>query len=664
MKLIIKQFYRNIIRNKVFAIINILGFSIGIACAVLILLWVNDELSYDNFHEKGSRIYRVVQHIQFNDKTTWAITQGPLGPGLKEGITGIEDFSRYGVTGWNIKNRDVEFLEVGAYVDTSFINIFSLQILDGRKENFLKSKRSIYISEDLAKRLFGEKDPMGQIVLGRNSIELMVEGIFKKELSRSSLQFDFLLPMELAADLGYSVNRWNNSGFHNFLLLDDGVSQSEIENKISNFLFDKPTLEDSSILALQPLQNMHLEKDLDFDIGGTGDVTSIIIFSSAAFLILILACINFINLTTAQGINRAREVGIKKTLGASKKNLIFQFLGETFLYVFITHIIALFFVESVIDQFNNFTAKNLTIDYSSNIIYLSIIILIVCIGFISGIYPAFYLSSFKPIDTLKGKLSQSIGTGKLRKFLVVFQFTISISLLIITFTIFKQLSYLHNRDLGFDKKGVIIIPISEKVNSSYESVKNELLKNPSIHDVTRASFLPSMGYNFSNSLWSWEGKQEDNEVLFRCGFVDSEFFKTLQIDIVDGREFSMDYISDSANLLINEKAAEIMGLSDPVGSNIYYKGDIKLEIIGVFKDYNFKSLHNAIEPQIILNNPNVFWYIYLKADLENMDKSVSYIENIWHSYEDKNFDYFFLDDHLNNQYDSDKKTGKIFRILA
>ncbi len=660
---------RNIRRYKGYSFINIAGLAIGMACCILILLWVQDELSYDRFHENADYIYRVIQDINFADhSTTWAITQGPLGPSLKEDFPEIINTTRITSRRFRLTYNDKSFDERPGMADGSIFEMFSFPLIKGDPATALSDPNSIVMTKEMAEKYFGSEDPLGKTIKADNRWDFQVTGILKEVPHNSHLQFDSLIPFIFGRELNYTVDNWRNSQFRTYVQLQEGIPAQEVIQKISGYLYEKPTLEKDARLNLQPLVRIHLYSNYEFDTAH-GDITYVTIFSIIAFFILLIACINFMNLATARSRNRAKEVGMRKVAGAHKTDIVRQFYGESIFLAFIALFVALTIVWLLLPTFNNLAAKELSMGVSGNLlVLLGLLGITLLTGIISGSYPALFLSAFKPVKTLKGSLRSGSKGSVFRKILVVFQFSLTILLIICTIIIYNQLNYMRNMKLGYDKEFLIYKGMRGDVRAKFDSVKNELLQNPNILGVTATSSEPTYGYTFSNSLWRWEGQDPDEETLMRAVFVDLDYFKTFGMEIVDGRSYSKEFPTDATEaIMVNEEAVKAMGMESPIGRRLSI-GNNNFKIIGVVKNYHFRSLRQEIDPLILIYSPGQCRVLFARLRSENIPKTIGYMEDIWKEFAPGHpFNYRFLDDALNDLYRSEQRIGtilKYFSILA
>ncbi len=657
---------RNIRRQKGYSFINIAGLAIGMACCILILLWVQDELSYDRFHENAGDIYRVIQDIKFADHdTTWAITQGPLGPSLKADFPEIINATRITGRGFRLTYGDKSFDEALRMADGSIFEMFTFPLVKGDPATALSDPHSIVITEEMAEKYFGEEDPLGKTIKADNQWDFQVTGILKKVPRNSHLQFDFLIPFIFGRELNYTVDNWRNSQFRTYVQLKNGVPVQEVIQKISGYLYEKPTLEKDAKLNLQPLTRIHLYSNYEFD-SAHGDITYVTIFSIIAFFILFIACINFMNLATAKSGNRAKEVGMRKVAGAHKTDIVRQFYGESILLAFIALLVALTIVWLLLPTFNNLAAKELSMGVSGNIVVLlGLLGITLLTGVISGSYPALFLSAFQPVKILKGSLQSGSKGSVFRKILVVFQFALTILLIVCTIVVYNQLNYMRNMKLGYNKEYMIYKGMRGDVRAKFDSVKNELLQNPNILGVTASSSVPTYGYTFSNSLWRWEGQDPNEETLMRAVFVDLDYFKTFGMEIVEGRSYSKEFPTDATEaIMVNEEAVRVMGMESPIGKRLSI-GDNNLKIIGVVKNYHFRSLRQEIDPLILICLPNQCGVLFARLKSENMPETIGYMENIWKEFAPGHpFNYRFLDEALDDLYRSEQRIGTILRYFS
>ncbi len=663
---LIRSTFRQIRKNIFYTGINISGLAIGVACSLLIWIWVINEVSYDKFHKKGDRIYRLIQNMDFKEPVSWAINQGPLGPALVKDFPEIEEFTRYKFSRRILETSKSRFHEPGAYVDPGFFKIFSIKVLHKMSDEPFKDNRSILLSKKLANKYFPDKNPLGKEINLSDDYTFVVSGVFDDIPLNSHLYFDYLLPMTFAKEIGISVDRWNNSTFFTYLLVSENTSKETINKKIKHYLDDKPTLEKNTILRVQALHDIYLKSNHDFDFV-SGNIQHVRIFFSIAIIILLLACINFMNLNTARATRRAKEMGIKKVIGANRAILIKQNLFETFIQTLISMGIAIILIVLLQPYFNNIANKTLVFNLLEPQIFATIIGVLIFCTLVSGIYPAIVHSLFTPSETIKGSNVKGASNTLFNKSLVIFQFFISAVMIVCTIVIFKQIQYLQNKDLGYKRDNILTFYMSDGFNKNFSSIKSELLQSPYIKSITRVNSTPDNGYTFSNTLWEWEEKVADKAILFRNNYIGLDFFKTFEIDIAEGRAYSREYLTDTiSSIIINETAARAMDLKNPVGKRMrYHKNDYYHTIVGVVKDFNYGSLKHEIEPMILWFKPNYSPLICVKIDPDHSESAIKLLEEKWDEFDKKNpFNYAFIDAMYKNQYQGESSILELVIVFA
>jgi putative ABC transport system permease protein len=672
---------RNIRRYSTHSILNISGMAIGMASAVLILLWVQNELSYDRFHKNADCLYRVLenQYSEGGEVLQTALTPNALAPALKKENPEIIRSARYEGRAWPVQKGDDYIMEAGAFVDKDFLEMFNIEFLRGDIKSALNGPHNIVITEETAKKYFSTADPLGETLKSMNFV-FTITGIVKSLPHNSHIQFDFLIPFEFYSELGADLNEWRYNATYTYVELQKGTDSKIVDNKIKDILKIKAKVSRADIF-LQNIKKIHLYSYGKYhaDISGHGDITYIRILSIIAAFILIIACINFMNLTTAQSARRAKEIGVRKVAGANKRKIIFQFLGESMMIVFLAHIIAMILVEFLLPGFNsliqnyqssdllmmNFndqTGKQVDVNYHSAGLYIGLITVILFCGLMAGSYPALYLSSLRPLDTMKGVINKNPGNAGFRRVLVIFQFSLSVLLIICTLIVGRQLRYMQNIKLGFNKENIGYFQFSYDMKR--EVLKRDLYNNPHIVSVTIAD-NPFTGIGTGTSdRFNWKGRQEGNNVLFSMMYTDEDYAKTFLLNLKEGRFFSSEFSDDKSAVVINEKAAEIMGFSDPIGEIVSSGDGSKFRIVGVVKDFHFKSLHAKIDPLIIFMYKEGFnCFIRMKAD--KAASIIDYVRKTFKSYDlpyspvFKNFD-----DDYNNLYWREKRMSKIFGYFS
>ncbi|MFC1725612.1 ABC transporter permease [candidate division KSB1 bacterium] len=663
----LKTAFRNMKRQKVFSLINISGLAIGMACSILILFWVQDELSYDKFHINIDRIYRIVDGIPVGKKVDMsALTAPPVAPALTQDYPEILEYTRFS-DGINtlVKYGDKAFYEtLYTNADPGIFKIFSFFMLKGDPETALSDPYSVVLTEKTAEKYFGEEDPLGKTLNINNEFNVTVTGVVKNLPQNSTIQFDFISPFTKTFFDERQLNNWDANFHYAFVLLKKGVSAENLDNKISNYLIEHDP-EQTDTIDLQWFGDTHLYSQLEHEFDGLGDIKYVYIFSVLAVFVLLIACINFVNLTTAKSGSRSKEIGVRKVVGADKKDLRGQFFSETIIMTFIGLTAALILVWILLPFFNELSGKQID-PVSMNLfkllgLFASIALLT---GIISGIYPSLYLSSFQPVKALKGNFTTGKGGKVFRKILVVFQFLLSIILIICTITVSKQLNFINNFDLGYNKDHIVEMRITGDMNQNFLSFKNELLSNPVIKNVTRAMAMPN---NIGSSPGSpeYEGKEEGDNWYIRADFADFDYFETFGMEIIQGRSFTKEHLtSDYMAYIVNEEAVKRMGMTDPIGKRFSFWGD-EGQIIGVVKNFHFRPVHYKIEPIVYrLMEP---WYrrIIVKINQTNISHSLSFIEDTWKKHFTKYpFIYSFFDKRFEAMYKAENNMGKLISYAS
>jgi ABC-type antimicrobial peptide transport system permease subunit len=657
---------RHFLRDKFYTIINISGLSIGLACTLAILLWVQDEKSYDMFHDDINNLYRVVENQYYGggDLFPVAVTPSPLAKNLKNEYPEITHATRFKTSYSTVEKEDQTFTENTAYVDPDFFKIFTVDFIHGSKENILNDLNSVVLTLEVAKKYF-DGNPVGKTLRINKDNEFIVTGVINKFPDNSHINFDLLLPAEQMKNLGFDLEEWGNNWLYTYVKLHDDHDLNSINEKIINTIKDH---NEGSVtdIYLQPVKEIHLYSAGKYtaDVGGHGDIRYVNIFIVIAIAVLLIACINFMNLTTAKSNNRAREIAFKKVIGSTKIQLIRQFLIESILLCFIAYVLAVVLVDFFLPVFNEISGKDLKIPYFSLDFIIFSISFILFVGLISGSYPSFYLSSLKGIEILKGLQLRGGGASLLRRGLVIVQFSLSLFLIIGFLIISKQLDYLKNKKLGLDKDNVVYVYLNGQMQQNSEVIKNDLLQNPNLLSASTSNQFPTYTANSSSGV-EWEGKDPEEVILFHNLSVDPDYQRTFQLEMKEGRFFSDDIPSDTLAVVINEQTLSIMGLEEPIGAEIKFFG-FDVRIIGVLKDFHFKSLHNKIEPLILYQSPDQNYIMFLRINNLNIQESITYIENIYrkHSSDNRDFYYKFLNEDYESLYNAEQRTGKIFQFFA
>jgi len=666
----LKVALRNIRRHKGFSFINIAGLAIGLACCLLITIWVLDELSYDKFHENATNLYRVEEDQTYSERIFYVyVTPYPLGPALKTEIADIIDATRVVWTGGVLfKYEDNTFFEDnGRAVDPSFLKMFTYPLVKGDKNTALDSPFSAVLSEDLAEKYFGEDDPIGKVITLNNKYEFTVTGVMENIPHNTYLQFDFLVPYEILKRTGQTREEdFGSNSIYTFVQLADGTPAEQVNQQISGFIKTKVP-QSRTELRLMPFTKLHLHEFFGYE-KSAGAIQYVYIFSVIAFIVLLIACINFMNLSTARSANRAKEVGLRKVVGAVKGHLIRQFYGESVVYAFIALIFAVGIVTLLLPAFSNLASKELSWSVTGiETILLGLLGITLFTGLVAGSYPAMFLSAFQPARVLKGSLFSGSGGSLFRRILVVIQFALSILLIIGTAVVYQQQNYIKNMRLGWDKEHLVYIPLRADTRKSYDALKQELIQSPKVLNITGTSQLPThIGSNSAGARW--EGKDPEFSILIGFNSVDFDFTKTLKIEMAEGRSFNKEYVSDQSQAwIVNEEVAKLMDKDSVIGEGFSFQG-IDGTIVGVMKNFHYQTLKNKIEPLAIKVNPDNLNYMIVRIPPEDVSASLGFIEKTWKRVIPTfPFEYRFMDERFDMMYRTEQRIGtllKYFAILA
>ena len=626
---------RNISRQKAFTFINITGLAIGLAASLLILLWVQDELSYDRFHEKGELIYRVEEDQFYSgERYHVTVTPHPSGPVWKEKIPEITEQARVNrLPRVLFRRNDNVFFESSIVAsDSGLFKMFTFPLILGDPETLLDSPHSIVLTKKLADKYFGDENPLGKTITVENRYQFMVTGVIKDMPENSIFTFEGIIPYSFMHEIGAVSDSWGNNSIFTFVELQKGANIEEVNKKLTDVVLEYNP-ETLTKFMVFPFLDIHLHAQFGFR-ETRGPVITVWIFSLIAVFILLIACINFINLSTAKASSRARETGIRKVLGADRKTMILHFMSESLILVALSMVLSLIIVGLSLELFNNVSGKEFTLsDLRDWKFIISFIATGIVAGIVSGLYPAFYLSSAKPVTTLKGDTMTGKGNGLLRKGLVVLQFTLSVVIAISAVFLYMQLMFMQNKDLGYDKENLIAIPMSEEMNGKYYSLKEELLKETLIQGVTAGLHNPvMMGSNSGGARW--DGMDPERHVLIGTNAVDYDYLETMKMELVSGRSFSRDFTADMArdttgNFLINEEVARLMGEDDPVGRNFRFMG-LNGTIVGVLKNFHFKGADEPIEPMAFaLADTSYLRVILVRLTPGKTEESLIAVEKTW-----------------------------------
>jgi putative ABC transport system permease protein len=670
--------FRNITKHKGFSFIHIAGMAVGLALFILIALYIQFELSFDRFHTNLDRIYRVEQilaHESSSEPTAGCPTA--LSAALEVDIPDFEAVTRF--VNWGNPlittpdNRKLE-IEKAFAVDNTFLKMFSFPMILGDINTALEEPFSMVITETTAERVFGSEDPLGQVLRVNNRIDFKVTGVIADIPKNSHIQFNGLISVSsYPAIYGEDVfSRWGDNWVPVYVLLNPGQPFQETNEKI-RFLLKKYQGERSrNELYLRPLARIHLHADVRFEFAVVGSIKNLTIFAAISIFVLLIGCINFMNLETARGADRAREVGLRKVVGAQRTSLIKQFLGESLLTVTLAMVLALLLALTLLPEFNQIVNRQLSLGLVNNWLFtLGLVILIIFVSILSGFYPAFVLSSFRPVQVLRGNVSSGARNTLLRKFLVVFQFSISIGLIIGTIIILQQNNYLLNKDLGYNSEQMLVIPAGG-TSQSVETLRTELLKNQNIKKAALHDYLPHSSTNWC--YITWEGAGPEEYMKMNVNYIDEYFIPAYEMTILEGRAFTTNMRGWKENaVILNESAAQRIGWDAPIGKRLRYNVDYRSRtwggatVVGIIKDYHFLSLHHTIGPIMLRLLPRDYSgnRLSLKISTQDVPGTLASIEKEYENiFPSRIFEYSFLDENFEQMYLEEQKAGRVILYLA
>jgi putative ABC transport system permease protein len=676
--------FRSLKKYKGYSFINISGLAIGMAVCMLIFLWILNELSYDRFHEKADRICRLTMDIEIGTTLHTPVSLTAAGPALVQDFPEVITAARVDRPGRvSVKYEDKIFQEADVgFAENAIFDIFSFPFVSGDPKTALEAPNTVVITESMAVKYFGDSDPLGKILRFNNEADFSVTAVVKEIPSNSHFRFNMLRSFQtLIADGSVSNDMWFDLRFFTYILLDEHTTPEQLEQKLPGFIDNHlgealKATGGSAQLFVQPLKKIHLYSDFERDISANGDITYVYLFSAIAIFVLLIAGMNFVNLSTARSATRAQEVGMRKTLGAIRSRLIGQFLGESMIHSIIAAGIAIVLIKLSLSFFNAVIGSQLALDFFQTPWLLAAFLgMALLVGVFAGSYPAFILSSFPPVHVLKGLLKAGGSHSRFRKILVVFQFSISIALIAATIIVYMQIVFMKNKELGFNKEHVVIIPrMSESMRKSYRSIRSELLSLTGVLDVGASDLVPSRGHLVGTFLP--EGFADDQLMSMDYMNVDADYIPTMGMEIVAGRNFSEDLATDpSESVLINETAAKKIGWQNPVGKRFVFRpppnsgGEVfYLSVVGVVKDFHLQSLREKIEPLIIFYDYDSLLRFSVRIAPDNIPHTMSLIENKWKELDPiRPFNFLFLDesyDSLYRQEDVLKTITFYFSFLA
>ena len=668
---------RNLRRYKGYAFINIFGLAVGLACCLLIMLYVQDERSYDRFHEKADRIYRVEMDAPFEEATRrWSNTLLPLGPLMQEAFPEIEQVVRLSPrTKPLIRHADTRFYEDHfVYGEPSLFDVFDFELLSGNRAA-LARPYTVILSETMATKYFGDEEPVGQtlMVLNRQDREEQayeVVGVMADTPHNTHFQVHFLASFAtMEAKAGDRI--WNRLAY-TYVVLKSPHSPATLEAKLAPFeqTYVHAHMNEGTVLALMPLPRIHLYARSSNDIAPQGDIRYVYIFSAIALLILLIACINYMNLATARSARRAKEVGVRKVVGAGRRQLVAQFIGESALFTLLALVLALAFVQLVLPLFSRLMDRPISLDLNTGWMIALLAAIVLLVGVVAGSYPAFLLSAFRPVQVLKGNVRTKAWPA-LRKGLVIFQFIVTVALIACTVGIQRQLHYVQHTRLGFDKEQVVVIPTQDRLGDNAAAFKQEIEQHAAVEHVTLASYVPGQGgtaltFVSADKVEGHEGSDEGSFLTFDHLWVDHHFIHTLNMELVAGRGFSEAFPSDAQDaLLVNETAVDAFGWQDhPIGKAITLPSGAKKRVIGVLRDFHSQSMKHEITPMVIELKP-VASYVAVKLSPTDLPALLAFLQTTWDRFVPSlPFAYSFLDEDFEAMYRAERRLGTLFGVFA
>lgn len=679
---------RNLLKNKAFSIINIAGLALGLTCCLLITMYVVDELSYDRFHDKADRIYRVNGDIKFGGFThVLAVAPDPMGPTLLKDYPQVKSAVRFREQGsFLVKKGDENLKETRViFADSTLFDVFSFPLIAGDPKTALAAPNTIVITESTAQKYFGRTDVLGETLVFDDKTNYKITGVMRDIPRNSHIQFDFFLAMEGWEES--KQNNWLSNNFNTYILLEEGADIKQLEAEMDNLIerYIGPIAQQIMQVTLKefresgnyvrytfiPLTDIHLHSNRTAELSPNGNIQYVYIFSAVALFVLLIACINFMNLATARSAGRAREVGIRKVMGSLKSGLIGQFLTESVVMALLSLVLALAGAWLLLPWFNQLSGKEIALGSFVNLTILPVLLLfVIATGLLAGSYPAFFLSSFRPVSVLKGRLSQSTKGGGLRSALVVFQFITSVLLIIGTIVIYRQLNYIQTKQLGFNKEQVLIINDAYALGEQLNAFKEEVTREAGVVSGAVSSFLPVPSARSDSPILPTPVVDQSKAVSTQQWRVDHDYIKTMGMEVIEGRDFSRDFLTDSSAVIINEATARLLNFDEPIGKKIYTIEDIQTmelkayDIIGVVKDFHYESLRSNISP-VTLFLGRSSGNISFRLNTEDITGTVSHIESKWRGMAaGQPFNYTFMDEAFDQIYRAEQRVGNIFITFA
>jgi putative ABC transport system permease protein len=681
--------WRNLKNNKAFSFINIAGLAIGLATCLLILLYVEDELSYDRWNEKADRIYRVDGDLQFGGNH-WIIATvpEPMGAALKRDYPDVEQEARFRQYGGMLVRKGQQNLQEDrvVYTDSTIFDVFTLPMIEGDPKHALVEPKSVVITESMALKYFNSTNVVGKYLVVNDNSNLKVTGVIKDIPKQSHFNFDFFVAANKSIE-NWELDDWLSNNFNTYIVLKKGADPRKFAARFPNIVdkyvgpkaqatmhidMDQFTKSGNYVrYSLTPLVDIHLLSNKKSELGANGSMQFVYIFSTIALFILLIACINFMNLSTARSAGRAKEVGVRKVLGSTRKSLIRQFLTESMMVCFISLLLAVMIAIAMLPVFNQLAFKELSPSlFGKPALIAALLVLTIVVGFLAGSYPAIFLSKFRPAQVLKGKLAAGFRSSWLRSGLVVFQFFISVGLMVGTIVIYRQLKYIHDKNIGFDREQVLVLENTNALKSATGAFREDILKINGVQSATMTGFLPTSAWRTDYPLFKDASGDAAKAASMQVWDVDENYIPTLGMKMVQGRNFSREFPTDSTGIIVNESAARLLGFRDPVNKDLYALDDFpkpdltRLHVLGVVKDFNFNSLREEVTP-LAIRWRRQNGRIAARISTQNTANLITRIESKWKEMAPgQPFHYSFMNEDFDKLYRTEQETGKLCITFA
>ncbi|MFP2995209.1 ABC transporter permease [Spongiivirga sp. MCCC 1A20706] len=663
----LKIAWRNLLRNKSFSLLNIVGLSMGLAVTTLILIWINFEVGVDQFHDKKDRIYQVYNEYPIDGEIwTWNSTPKVMGPTIEKDYPDVEAVSRYFYENTFLFSNDEKNIKsTGTMVDPSFLKIFTFPLIEGNVDTVLEDVNSVVVTQKFAQKMFGDEPAVGQIVTMDNDDSFKVTGILKDPPANSEFDFEFLIPWAYLKQKGYDDNNWSNNSIATYVLLREGVNYDVFSEKIKPLRKTYDKASPDMVTFLYPYKRSHLYSKFENGKEVGGLIDRIRLFGVIAIIVLVIACINFMNLSTARSEKRAKEVGVRKVVGARKRALVAQFLGESIMISFLASAFALLTVLLVLPSFSELVNEELVVDWLNPRFWSIVVGVMIFTGVLAGSYPALYLSSFNPSTVLKGTFYKINTLITPRKILVVIQFSVAIILITATIVVKEQIDNVQNRKLGYNKDNLVYVQMEGDIEKNYQVIKSALLESSAAVSVSKTN--SPITETWSNSWnFQWKGKDKEDKTLVHRLVADDAIIKTMGLQLVEGRDFDLNkYPTDSTAMILNESAVKLMDFKNPIGEVVRDDG-IDWRVVGVIKDFVFNSPFQKIEPIVIEGAKAWFTMIHIKMNnKQSISDNLATIEAIFKKHNPNYpFNYDFIDEGYAQKFVDEKRTEKLASLFT